>query len=152
MNIPIGLVKQLREETQVSIAECRKMLEETKGDLDKARKLLQEKGIAMAEKKAERVTGNGIIDSYLHQSGKIGVITEVLCETDFVARTAEFKNLAHEISMQVAAMDPKDVKVLLKQDYIRDGSRTIESLVKETIAKLGENIVVKKFARLEVGN
>ena len=102
------------------------------------------------KKKADRATSQGLIESYIHQNGKIGALVEILCETDFVARTSEFKSLAHEIAMQVASMNPKDIDSLLKQDYIRDASKTIESLVKETISKLGENIVVKGFKRFEI--
>jgi len=104
-----------------------------------------------AAKKSDRVTSQGLIESYIHQNGRVGVLVEVLCETDFVARTDIFKDLVHEICMQVAAMNPKDVKALLAQEYIRDGSRTIGNLVKEAIAKLGENIVVKRLQRFEIG-
>ena len=151
MNISIDLVKQLREETQASVSECKKALEEAKGDTKKAREVLKKRGFETAAKKIARATENGIIDTYIHQNQRIGVITELLCETDFVARTTEFKNLAHEISMQVAAMNPKNVEVLLKQEYIRDPSKKIDDLVKETIGKLGENIVLKRFSRLEIG-
>ena len=146
----ISLLKQLRAETAASIADCRKALEESNGNYQKAIVWLQKHGIEKAEKKAERVTGQGLIESYIHQDGRIGAMVSVLCETDFVARTSEFKSLAHEIAMQVAAMNPKDVESLLKQEYIRDGSKTIEQLVKETIAKLGENIVIKEFKRFEI--
>lgn len=143
-------LKKLRSETQVSIADCRRALEESKGDYDKAVVWLKKHGIEKAEKKVDRQTSEGLIDCYIHQNGKIGAMAEVLCETDFVARTTEFKTLVHEIAMQVAAINPKDVKALLKQEYIRDSSKTIESLIKETIAKLGENIVVSKFSRFEI--
>jgi elongation factor Ts len=150
MKIDIKLIKQLREETQVSIADCTKALTEAKGDYEKAIELLKKRGIERAEKKADRETAQGIIESYIHQNGKVGVLLELLCETDFVARTEDFKRLAHEVAMQIAAMNPKDVAALLKQEYIRDGSVTIESLVKQTIGKLGENIVVKQFTRFEI--
>lgn len=143
-------LKRLRNETQVSIADCRRALEESNGDYQKSLVWLKKHGIEKAEKKAERATGQGLVESYIHQNGKVGSIVAVLCETDFVARTSEFKNLAHEIAMQVASMDPKDVDSLLKQDYIRDASKTIGDLVKETIAKLGENIVVKNIQRFEI--
>lgn len=151
MKISVELVKKLRETTQASVAECRTALEEAKGDLKKAEEMLKKKGYEKAVEKAERKTGQGLIESYIHQNGKVGVLLEILCETDFVARTAEFKTLAHEIAMQIAAMDPKDVKALLAQEYIRDASKTTELLIKGAIAKLGENIVVKKFSRFEVG-
>ena len=146
----IKLLKQLREETSASIADCRKALEETNDDYKKALEWLKKHGIEKAEKKADRETSQGLVESYIHQNGKVGALVEVLCETDFVARTDEFKNLCHEVAMQVAAMNPKDVASLLKQDYIRDGSFTIESLVKSVIGKLGENIVIKSFSRIEI--
>ena len=148
--VNINLLKKLRSETGVSLADCRKALEETKNDYKKALEWLRKAGLEKAVKKADRETSQGLIESYIHQNGRVGAMVEVLCETDFVARTDEFKNLVHEICMQVAAMNPKDVPSLLKQEYIRDSSKTIETLVKETIAKLGENIVVKKIQRLEI--
>lgn len=146
----IKLLKQLREETSASIADVKTALEETNGDYKKALGWLKKHGIEKAEKKANRETSQGLVESYTHQNGKVGALVEVLCETDFVARTDEFKNLCHEIAMQVAAMNPKDIATLLKQDYIRDGSFTIESLVKSAIGKLGENIVIKSFQRIEI--
>ena len=150
--VNIDLLKKLRNETLVSLADCRKALEESKNDYKKALEVLRKSGLEKAAKKSERVTSQGIIDSYIHQNGKVGVLIEVSCETDFVARTDVFKNLVHEICMQVAAMNPKDVKTLLAQEYIRDSSKTIKVLVKEIIAKLGENVVVKRFQRFEAGN
>jgi elongation factor Ts len=111
---------------------------------------LKKHGIEKADKKADRETPQGLVESYVHQNGKVGVLVEVLCETDFVARTDEFKNLCHEVAMQIAAMNPKNVETLLKQEYIRDGSLTISELIKSAIGKLGENIVVKDFSRLEI--
>lgn len=149
--VDIELLKKLRNETSVSLADCRKALEQSKNDYKKALGVLKKSGLKKAAKKAERKTPQGLIESYIHQNGKVGALVEVSCETDFVARTDIFKNLVHEISMQVAAMDPKDVKTLLKQEYIRDSSKTMGDLTKEAIAKLGENIVVKRFQRFEVG-
>jgi len=149
--VDIELLKKLRNETLVSIADCRRALEETKNDYKKALDVLRKSGLEKAAKKSTRETPQGIVESYIHQNGKVGSLVEVSCETDFVARTDVFKNLVHEVCMQVAAMNPKDVKVLLKQEYIRDSSKTIEGMVKEVIAKLGENIVVKRFQRFEVG-
>lgn len=146
----IKLIKKLREETGVSIADCRNALDEEKGDYEKALLWLKKHGIEKAEKKQDRETGQGLVEAYVHQNGKIGAMITILCETDFVARTEDFKNLAHEVAMQVAAMNPKDVDTLLKQEYIRDGSLTISDLVKQTIAKLGENIVVKEIKRFEI--
>lgn len=146
----VAQIRKLREETGASIADCRKALEETGLKYDKAIEWLKQHGIEKASKKADRETGQGLVESYIHANGKVGVLLTVLCETDFVARTDDFKHLAHEVAMQIAAMNPKDVDTLLKQEYIRDGSVTIESLVKQAIAKLGENIVIKEFKRLEI--
>ncbi len=149
-SVDIKLLKKLRDETSISVSECRQALEEANGDYAKALKLLNERAAEKAAKKADRETGEGLIEAYIHSNGKVGVMVEVLCETDFVARTDEFKHLAHEIAMQAAAMDPKDVAELLKQEYIKDGSKTIEQMVKEAIQKTGENIVVKQFVRYEL--
>jgi elongation factor Ts len=149
--VDIELLKKLRNETLVSIAECRKALEESDNDYKEALDVLRKSGLEKAAKKSDREVSQGLIESYVHQSGRVGVLIELLCETDFVALTDVFKELAHEVAMQVAAMNPKDVKELLAQDYIRDNSKTIEILVKEAIAKLGENIVIKRFQRLEIG-
>ncbi|HSX40853.1 MAG TPA: translation elongation factor Ts [Candidatus Saccharimonadales bacterium] len=148
----IELLKKLRNETQVSIADCRKALEETDNNFEKAKEWLKKNGIEKAEKKSDRETTQGLIESYIHGNGRVGVLVEILCETDFVARTTEFKDLAHEVAMQVAAMSPKDVSTLLKQEYIRDNSMTIEQLVKSVIGKLGENITVKRIERFEIGS
>jgi len=150
MAISAQQIKELRELTQAGFSDCKMALEEAKGDMKKAEEILRKKGFEKAAKKEGRETGQGLVSSYIHQNGKIGVLVSLLCETDFVARTDEFKNLGHEISMQVAAMNPKNVESLLKQEYIRDSSRTIDGLIKETIAKLGENIKVKDFQRSEI--
>jgi len=148
--VDIKLLKKLRIETGISIAECRRALEETGGKYEKALEWLKKQGIEKAEKKSDRETSQGLVESYIHQNGKVGSIAVILCETDFVARTQDFKHLAHEIAMQVAAMKPKDVDTLLKQEYIRDSSVTMGALIKQTVAKLGENIVVKEFKRFEI--
>ena len=148
--VDIKLLKKLRIETGISIAECRRALEETGGKYEKALEWLKKQGIEKAEKKSDRETSQGLVESYIHQNGKVGSIAVILCETDFVARTQDFKHLAHEIAMQVAAMKPKDVDTLLKQEYIRDSSVTMGVLIKQTVAKLGENIVVKEFKRFEI--
>ena len=148
--VDIRLLKQLRNETQASVSDCRKALEESNGDYKKALEWLKKRGIEKAEKKAGRQTQQGLIDSYIHQNGKVAAMVELLCETDFVARTGEFRNLAHEISMQVAAMNPKNVDALLAQEYIRDPSIKIRGLVKSVIAMLEENITVKRFKRYEL--
>lgn len=147
MNISLDLLKKLRLDTSAGVSDCRKALEDAKGDYEKAKKILVEFGIEKAAKKADRVTGSGLVESYVH-AGKVGVLVELRCETDFVARTDDFKNLAHELALQVAAMNPKNVKEFLASEYIRDPKLTIEALVKQTIAKLGENITVARFTRL----
>ena len=150
-NIDLELLKKLRNATGVSLSDCRIALEKTNNDFEKALEWLRRHGIEKADKKAQRQTSAGLIEFYIHQNGRVGSIIELTCETDFVARTDEFKNLAHELAMQVSAMNPKDVPTLLKQEYIRDNTKTIEQLIKETIAKLGENIVIKRFERYSLG-
>jgi elongation factor Ts len=147
----IKLLKKLREETGAGIADCRKALEESENDFKKALEWIKKHGIEKAAKKADRETSQGLVEAYIHQGGRVGAIIEISCETDFVARTDDFKNLAHEIAMQVAAMNPQDVDTLLKQEYIRDSGMKIEDLVKQAIAKLGENIVIKRINRLSLG-
>lgn len=149
--ISVDQIKKLRKKTGVGIADCRKALEEAKGDFEKAEDLLRSWGIDKAASKVDREAGQGLVETYIHGGGKVGAMVEINCETDFVARTDEFKALAHEVAMQVSAMDPKDVEELLGQEYIRDASKTIGDLVKEAIAKLGENIVIKRFMRFELG-
>ena len=146
----LEMIKKLREETSVSVADCKKALEESGGDYDKALDWLKKRGAEIAEKKAERETAQGVVESYVHGGGKVGVLVTLLCETDFVARTDEFKTLAHEIALQISAMAPIDVDTLLKQEYIRDPKLKIEDLIKQTIGKIGENIKVKEFSRLEI--
>ena len=163
--ISLDLIKELRERSGAGIMDCKRALEATAGSLDKAAALLVEQGIARAEKKADRATAQGLIESYIH-AGRIGALVEVNCETDFVARTDEFKNLVHEIAMHIAATNPKVVteeelpadmagskeeNVLLLQPYVRDPSKTIRQLITETIGKTGENIQVRRFARFELG-
>src|SRR5579863_4250566 len=151
MAIDIKLIKKLRDETYASIADCKMALSSTNGDLQKAKVWLKERGLQKAGKKEGRETSEGVIDAYIHQNQRVGAIVELLCETDFVAKTDDFKNLAREISMQVAAMKPKNINELLKQEYIRDPSQTISDLVKSVIGKLGENIQIKRIERFEVG-
>jgi len=146
-NADIKLLKQLREETAASIADCRVALEETNNDYKKALEWLKKRGLEKAEKKSERATSQGLIEAYIHGGGKIGVLVELLCETDFVVKTDDFKHLAKELALQISAMNPKDVDELLKQEYIRDSSLTIQDLIKGVIGKLGENITVGRFQR-----
>jgi elongation factor Ts len=151
MNISLDQLKKLREETQAGVLDCRKALEDAGGDFVKAKKLLVAQGIEKAAKKANRETGEGVIESYVHATGKVGVLVEIRSETDFVARNEEFKKLAHEVAIQVAAMNPKDVNALLAMPNIRDAGMTIDALVKQTIAKVGENITIVRFVRYELG-
>lgn len=150
MNVKVEDIKKLREKTGAGIADSRRALEEAKGDFKKAEELVKSWGIEKASEKSDRVASAGSIDTYVHGGGRVGVIVEINCETDFVAKTDEFKNLSHEVAMQISAMNPKDVDELLKQPYIRDSGKNVEQLVKETIAKVGENIVIKRFTRFEL--
>ena len=158
------LIKELREKTGAGIMECKRAIEDATGDLARAELLLKERGLAKAAKKVGREANQGVVDSYIHAGGRIGALVEVNCETDFVARNEAFRALVHEIAMQVAAMNPSRVSAddpsadgaegdvpLLDQPFIRDGSKTIRDLVTEGIAKLGENIVIRRFARFELG-
>lgn len=149
-NIDLKQLKKLRDETSASIADCRRALDESDGDYKKALEWLKKRSAEIAAKKSDRETSEGIIEAYIHQTGRVGVLVELLCETDFVAKTDEFKNLAHELAMQVSAMNPADVEALMQQDYIRDSGQKIEQLVKSAIGKLGENITVKRFTRFEI--
>lgn len=150
MKISIGQIKKLREETGAPVHEIKKALDEASGEEKKAKVILKEAGFARAAKKAEREIKSGWIFSYIHHSGQVGAIVDLGCETDFVARTDEFQSLGKELAMQVVSMNPKDVKSLLSQDYIRQSEKTVEDLIKEVVAKTGENIQVKGFQRLEV--
>ena len=129
--------------------ECKKALEDAGGDFDKAVAFIHERGLTKAEKKGERATGAGLLESYIHNE-RVGVLVELRCETDFVARNPMFKELAHNLAMHIAAMNPVDKEDLLKQNYVKDDSLTIESFIKSVIAKIGENIKVEKFCRYEI--
>lgn len=149
-DIDLKQLKKLREETSASVTDCRNALVESGGDYKKALEWIKKRSLSKAEKKADRETGQGVIEPYVH-GDRIGVLVEVLCETDFVARTDDFKKLSHEIAMQIASMNPESVEDLMKQPYIRDASMTIEELIKSVIGKLGENIQIKRFHRMEIG-
>jgi len=146
----INLIKKLREETGAGIADCKEALKESNGDMDKAKEYLKKKGFEKGAKKGDREVKAGIVDVYSH-GGKVGVLIEVLCETDFVARTDDFKNLAHELSLQIASMNPSSVEDLLTQEYIRDNTLTVDKLVKSVSGKLGENIQIGRFERIALG-
>lgn len=166
MEITTADVKELREMCGAGIMECRHALVETGGDKHKAVELLKERGCLKAAKKAERVTAQGLVESYIHTGGRIGAMVELNCETDFVARTDEFKQLAHDIAMQVAAMNPQYVTAeelpadslldaetacLMSQPFIKDPSRLVKDLVVEVISKTGENVRIGRFIRFEIG-
>ena len=151
MQITAELIKKLREETGAPVMQCREALTQSNGDLEKAKEVLRKLGLETASKVAERTTSEGLIETYVHTNGKIAAVVELQCETDFVTRLDEFKNLAHELAMQVASMDPKSPEKLLDQEYIRDPSKKVKDLVDELIAKTKENIVIKRIARFELG-
>ena len=129
--------------------DCKRALSEAGGDMEKAKAFIMERGVAIAEKKAGRKTGAGILESYVHNN-RVGVLLELRCETDFVVHSDPFKQLAHDLVMHIAAMDPQTPDELLKQVFIKDPNLTIEQLVKSVIAKVGENIEVARFVRYEL--
>ena len=196
MDISASLVKELREKTGAGMMDCKRALTETSGDFEKAIEYLRKKGIASAEKKAGRLTKEGAVTSYIHGEGKVGVLLEVNCETDFVARTEQFRQLVKDVAMHIAAANPqwvrpeeipgdvlakeKEIAVaqmqasgkpaavlekiaegkikkfyedhcLLHQVFVKDSNKTVEQLLKETIATLGENISVRRFSRYVLG-
>jgi len=152
MTMNVQDIKKLREETGAGVLEVKQALEELSGDYEKARVLLMSKGSAKAAKKAERTTKDGLVHSYIHGAGKIGSLIVVACETDFVARTEDFKKLCHEVAMQVCTDEYKDVDDLLEAEYIRDPNKKVKDLVTETVAKVGEKIEIKKFIRFAVND
>jgi elongation factor Ts len=190
------MVKELRERTGSGMMDCKKVLTETDGDMERAIELLRERGLAAAAKKAGRIAAEGLVDSYIHTGGRVGVLVEVNCETDFVAKTEDFQNLVKDIAMQVAAAKPEYVKreevpadvlakekeiyraqaleegkpekivdrivegriekyykevCLLEQPFIKDPDKTVQDIITEAIARIGENISVRRFARFERG-
>jgi len=147
--VSIDKIKQLREETCVSVSECKKALEGAEGDFDKAKDILRKWGKELAGKKANRQAGSGIIDAYVHANKKVGAMIELRCETDFVAKSADFKTLAHEICLQIAAIESEEID-LMSQPWIKDDTKTIKELIEEYISKLGENIEIKRFVRYEI--
>ena len=194
--IPASEVKRLRELTGAGMMECKRALQDSDGDIDRAQEILRERGLAGVEKRRSRVAGDGVIESYIHGEGRIGVLVEVNCETDFVARTPQFRELARELAMQVAARAPRWVSrdevpeevaaserkvyaerahqlgkpedlldrivdgmldsfyketVLLDQPYIRDDTKRVDDLVKDVATKVGENVVVRRFVRYQLG-
>lgn len=196
MTVSAQMVKELREKCGAGMMDCKRALEETGGDIDEAVKLLRKKGMAAADKKSSRAANEGLVDSYIHAGGTIGVMVEVNCETDFVARNEEFKSFVHDVAMHIAAAAPRYVSrdeipedvvageleiysaqardtgkpdaviakiaegklnkwyeqvVLLDQPFVKDPEKTIDALRRELVAKVGENIEVRRFARFQVG-
>lgn len=149
--VSIEDIRKLREETGAPVIRVKKVLEEVSGDLKKAFKILLEEGYESAAKKAQRQTSQGIIETYVHHSGKVASVVELLCETDFVARGGLFRELAHNIALQVASCEAKDARELAKQEYIKDPTKKISDLVKEVIAKTGENVRIGRVYRVELG-
>ena len=193
---PLALVKELRERTGAGVVDCQKALTESGGDVEKAIIFLREKGLAAAAKRAGRSAAQGVVGSYIHGGGKIGVLLEVNCETDFVARTEEFQKLVKDVAMQIAAANPRYVRrdevseaerarereiyrvqteqsgkpaavidrivdgkmekffsdiCLMEQPFIREPGKTIEQLLKEVVARTGENVVIRRFVRFQIG-
>ncbi len=159
-------VKKLRDETGAGVMDAKRALDEANGNFDAAKSLLRERGTAAAAKRAERETGQGVVEAYIHNQGRIGVLVEMQCETDFVARTDAFRQLARDVAMQIAAMNPlaltpeevpaehngtAEENALLTQMFIKDGSRNIQQLVQDVVANTGENIRIARFSRYELG-
>lgn len=140
-------IKKLREKTGISIMMCKKAVEEAGGDEGKALEWLKKQGVEVAEKKASRSTGAGVVDAYIHNNGQVGVLVELRSETDFVARNEEFRDLAHDVAMHIAALEPKDVKDLLEQPFVKDANTTVLEYINSFIQKFGENIEVARFER-----
>ena len=167
MKIPIEAVKELRNKTNAGIADCNKALLEVGGDMEKAIECLKRRGAAIAEKKKDVATTEGVIETYIHHTKHIGTLVELNCETDFVAHTDEFKELAHDLAMQIAANAPQFITIedmppetdptdpqaacLLSQLFIKEPTKTVQEVIAETITKVGENIKVRRFARFELG-
>jgi len=145
-------VKKLRLLSGAGVMDCRRALEKTKGNLNQAFEVLRAEGEKIVTKKADRKTEEGLVASYIHANGRVGAMVVLLCETDFVARTVDFKNLAHELTMQVAAMDPSSIEELLGQEYIKDCKLAVRDLIKQIITKTGENIRIGKFVRMAINS
>jgi elongation factor Ts len=142
-------IQKLREVTGAGVMECKKALEDTEGNFESAVKLIHERGLSKVEKRANRETGAGLVKSYIHNE-RIGVLLDIRAETDFVVRSDVFRNLAQELVMQIAAMEPETVEELMKQPYIKDETKTVEWLVQDVIARVGENVRINRFMRMEV--
>lgn len=166
MEISVTQIKELRDKTSAGVMECKRALQQAEGNVGRACDILREQGLARAEKKADRVASQGLVEAYVHGGGRIGSMVELNCETDFVAHTDEFKSLVHDLALQVAATDPRFVSsveipegeklnpeevCLLAQPFIKDPSRRISDIVADVSAKMGEKVAVRRFARFELG-
>ena len=166
MEVSVEAIKALRELTGAGIMDCKRALQEADGDLEAAQLSLVAKGIASAAKKASRATNEGLVESYIHSGGRIGALVELNCETDFVARTDDFRQLAHDVAMQVAAMAPQYVDssdipegensnpqetCLMQQPFIKDPTLSVRELIEQAVGKLGENVRVSRFTRFSLG-
>lgn len=146
----IDLIKKLRDETGLSVADIKHALEEADGDEAKALEILRSHGHKIAQKKAGRQTKEGIVESYIHNNKKVGAMVVLHCETDFVAKSPDFQGLAHDLAMQIASMAPKDIDELMEQLFIKDQEVNVKELINKYIAKLGENIKVGEFSRFSI--
>jgi len=146
----LELIKEIREQTGAGVVDVKKALDEAKGDRDKAVDILKKQGLKKADKKANRIAGEGIIVSYIHADGKSGAMIKLLCETDFVAKNDKFKELANDIAMHIVAMSPADNEDLYAQAFVKNPEVTIEELIKDNIATIGENIKVDSFVKITV--
>ena len=145
----MNLIQKLREETGAGIMDSKRALEEAKGDYNSAKKIIEKKGLIKADNKSARTTGAGLLEAYIH-NGRIGVLLELKAETDFVIKSDPTKKLAHDLVLHIAATGPDSVESLLKQPFVQDESKTIEDVIKGTIAKVGENIRVTRFVRYQL--
>lgn len=150
MAVTMDDIKILREKTGAGVMDAKKALEESAGDMKKAEAWIQKSGIMKADKKADRETAQGVVGVYIHHNQKSGALVKLLCETDFVAKTDDFQQLARELAMQVTSMKPETVAELLAQEYVRDSQLTVEQLVKQVSGKVGENVKVAEMVRMEI--
>ena len=151
MEINAQQVKELREKTGAGMMDCKNALTEAKADMEQAIVILRKKGLASAQKKATRIAAEGMIGHYIHAGGKLGVLVEVNCETDFVARNDDFAKFARELAMHIAAMNPENVQTLLQQPFVKEPSKNVQDLLNELVAKIGENILIGRFVRYKLG-
>jgi elongation factor Ts len=146
----INNLKKLRQMTGISFTLCKKALEEANNNLEKAKKNLEKWGIKLSLEKSKRITNQGSLFSYIHHNRQVAALLELLCETDFVAKNSDFQKIGQELVMQIASMNPKDIKEFLSQIYIKDSNKTVDNLIKEYILKIGENIKIGRFMRYEI--